>query len=66
MKTVKLTKFEADVIFDCLNEESVCHTFCYCGYKTDMCDKLTGDGKYRCKLQQAIEDIRNKLKGGEV
>lgn len=64
MKTVKLTQAEIDVILASVDERHICEAHCYCGYKTDMCNKLTKDGKYRCKLQQTIQDIENKLQKG--
>lgn len=61
MKTVKLSKYEIDVILACLNEKYICSATCYCEYKTDMCDKLTENGKFRCKLQQTIQELEDKL-----
>lgn len=64
MKTVKLTQAEVDVILASLDEKHICRVSCYCDYKTNMCNKLTENGKYRCKLQQTIQDIEDKLQKG--
>ena len=34
---------------------------CYMGYKSDMCEKMTEDGKYRCKFRQNLENISKKV-----
>ena len=66
MKTVKLSQQEIDVILALLDETHLCSSACFEGYKTNMCNKLNKNGKYRCKLQQTIQDIEDKLqKGGE-
>lgn len=61
MKTIKLTKFECDVIADALDEYKLCEATCYCNYKTDMCNKMDSDGNWRCELKRAINDIVRKL-----
>ena len=65
MKTVKLTDYECQVIIENLSEYDICAVDCYCGYKTDMCNKLDEEGDYRCKLIAAIGSIKRKL-GEEV
>lgn len=60
MKTVNLTKAEIDVILT-LSEKDICVTTCYCGYKTNMCDRLAKDGSPKCGLKKTIESIRDKL-----
>lgn len=61
MKIVKLTQAEIDVILASIDERHICEADCYCNYKTIMCNKLSVNGKYRCKLQQTIQDIEDKL-----
>lgn len=34
---------------------------CYMGYKSNMCEKMTEDGKYRCKFRQNLESISKKI-----
>lgn len=65
MKTVKLTDFECEVIYAALVERKICETMCFCNYKKITCDELKADGTYRCKLQQAIQSIEDKLCGEE-
>jgi hypothetical protein len=65
MKTVKLTKYECQVILDTLSEHYICRATCYCDYKTNMCNKLTEGGHYRCKLQETIRNIEEKLEASK-
>ena len=61
MRTVKLTEEEIRVILTSLNVRSMCESHCYWGYKANMCNKLTPDGKPACKLKQTINSIEEKL-----
>lgn len=61
MKTVKLSQEEINVILTALNERKICEVQCYCGYKDNMCDRLTPKGEPACKLKQIIHSIEEKL-----
>ena len=61
MKTVELTQYECELIDHALNSSRICTSYCYCNYKSDMCDKLDKDGNPRCKLKAVINRIIKKL-----
>ena len=63
MKTIKLSKFEEQVVIDCLDFHKLCEAGCYCEYKAveNFCNIIDEEGNYKCKFQQAIKTIQDKL-----
>lgn len=59
-KQLTLTQYECDVLKDLLTFNNLCRDKCYCGHDERPCDTSMEDGG-RCRLQQAMSNIRKKL-----
>lgn len=61
MKNISFTPFELEVASALIDHTYMCSSYCYMGYKSDFCDKMTPSGEYRCKFRRAVADIQKKL-----